>query len=99
MTFSKSFPRKSNKSVYPNWEEITLTKEEEQLIQTQAREENIKIMAESINDAKQLFKNKDLKEFQSDIINTAIALFEKRSSHEVFYKENKAKEKFYKLNS
>ena len=29
MAFTKSFPKKSETSVYPQWEEITLSKEEE----------------------------------------------------------------------
>ena len=97
MTFTKSFPKKSNKSVYPNWEEIVLTEEEEKLIMQKARNENIGLMKECIDDAKKLFSDKNLKDFQSDIIHTAISLFEKRSSHEIFYKENLAKEKFDRI--
>ena len=51
-------------------------------------------MKECIDDTKSIFKNKDLKQYQSDLINIAIALFEKRASHTVYWKESKAKEKF-----
>ena len=35
-----------------------------------------------------------MKEYQTDIINMAISLFEKRASHSVYWKESKAKDKF-----
>ena len=97
MAFSKSFPKKSNKSVYPNWEEISLSNEEEKEIEDKARIENNLLFSECVDDAKKLFQEKNLKEYQTDIINTAISLFEKRASHEIFWKENAAKEKFDKL--
>ena len=97
MAFSKSFPKKSNKSVYPNWEEIILSNEEEKEIEDKARIENNLLFSECVDDAKKLFQEKNLKEYQTDIINTAISLFEKRASHEIFWKENAAKEKFDKL--
>ncbi len=59
-----------------------------------ARKQNIILMKECIEDAKLIIQEKQLKPYQSDIIKTAIALFEKRSSHEVYWKENKAKEVF-----
>ena len=55
-------------------------------------------MNECIVDAQKIFMEKDLKDFQSDLINVAIALFDKRASHHVYWKENKAKEKFKKEN-
>ena len=97
MTFSKSFPRTTEKSAYPRWEEIYLSKEEEKLIDKECKSENLKLMKECIDDAKSIFKDKNLKDFQSDIINMAISLFEKRASHSVYWKENKAKEKFDEL--
>ena len=96
MPFSKSFPRKSDKSVYPNWEEVYLTAEEETNVVEEARKKNIELMKECINDAKTIFHNTFLKDYQTDVIICAIALFEKRASHEVFWKEEKAKEKFDK---
>jgi len=94
MVFSKSFPRTSDKSVYPRWEEVTLSKEEEKEQEELARKENIDKMLDCIKDAMHIMQAQNLKPFQSDMINIAIALFEKRASHEVYYKENKAKEKF-----
>ena len=94
MPFSKSFPRTSDKSVYPRWEEISLTEEEEREQEVLCRKENILIMKECIDDAKQIFKEKILGDYQADLMALAIALFEKRASHGVYWKENKAKEKF-----
>ncbi len=53
-------------------------------------------MEECIKDAKKIFVKENLKDFQSDIIQTAIALFEKRASHVIYWKEQAAKEKFDK---
>jgi len=39
MGFSKSFPRTTDKSVYPIWEEISLSKEEETEQESLARRE------------------------------------------------------------
>ena len=94
MPFSKSFPKQSKTSTYPQWEEITLTDEEEKAIEQKSKEENIKLLKECIEDSKSILIEKGLNESSSDVIKAAIALFEKRSSHEVYWKENKAKEKF-----
>lgn len=94
MPFFKTFPKKVKGSQYPEWEEVTLTEQEEEFEEQRARNENIKLMKDCIDDAKNIVKDKNLKEFQTDIVNMAIALFEKRSSHSVYYKERKAKEKF-----
>ena len=51
-------------------------------------------MKECIEDSKKIFQEKNLKPFQTDMVNIAIALFEKRASHSVYHKERKAKEKF-----
>jgi len=97
MTFSKTFPKSSDKSVYPKWIEVFLTEAEEKEQEALARTENIKIMKECIEDAKEIVKEKNLKDFQTNMISIAIALFEKRASHDVFWKESKAKEKFDKI--
>ncbi len=97
MAFSKSFPKTLDNSNYPRWEEVYLTNEEEAQADEKAREENILLMKECIEDAKKIFSEKKLKDFQSDIISIAISLFEKRTSHTVYHKENKAKEKFDEL--
>ncbi len=94
MPFAKSFPKKTEKSVYPKWEEVELTETEEKQADGKARNENIEIMKESVDDAKRIFGEKDLKRYQSDIVRLAISLFEKRASHSVYHKERKAKEKF-----
>ncbi len=94
MTFSKSFPRTTDKSVYPVWEEISLTEAEETEQESIARRENIEKIHQCIKDAKTIIESEGLKPFQTDMVNMAIALFEKRGSHEIYYKENKAKEKF-----
>ena len=55
-------------------------------------------MKECILDSSLIIKEKRLKSFQNDMINIAIALFEKRSSHVVYLKESKCKEKFDEKN-
>ena len=94
MVFSKSFPHTTEKSVYPTWQEIRLTNEEEKEQEVKARQENIIKMQECIADAKKIIESNKLKPYQTDMINVAIALFDKRGSHEIYFKENKAKEKF-----
>lgn len=96
MPFSKSFPKTTDKTIYPKWEEVYLTAEEEKVIDGKAKEENSRLMEECIKDAKKIFAKENLKDFQSDIIQTAIALFEKRASHVIYWKEQEAKEKFDK---
>lgn len=96
MAFSKSFPRTVKGSTYPVWEEIFLTDMEEHEQEQNCRKENIRLMQECIEDAKGITDRKNLKRFQTDMMNVAIALFDKRASHAVYWKENKAKEKFDK---
>lgn len=96
MGFSRRFPRDVKGSPYPSWEEVYLSKDEERALEKEQRKENIVLMRECINDAKKLFFEEKLKEFQSDVINVSIALFEKRASHSVYWKEESAKEKFDK---
>ncbi len=94
MAFTKAFPKRTDKTVYPRWEEITLTPEEEKAEDESARKENIEIMKRCIDDAKKIFEEKNLKPYQTDIVHTAISVFEKHASHSVYWKERKAKEKF-----
>jgi len=92
MAFSKNFPRTVPGSNYPAWEEISLTLAEEQEIAESCRKENVSLLDESLQDAKMLAIKNRMNE--DDIIaRLAVALFEKRASHEVFWKESKAKEK------
>ncbi|MDD5331212.1 MAG: hypothetical protein PHE43_00100 [Candidatus Nanoarchaeia archaeon] len=92
MAFSKSFPKKGTK--YPEWEEMYLTEKEEREQEELSRKENINLMKQCIDDAKQILKDKNLKDYQTDLINIAISLFEKTASHQIYWKEGKAKEKF-----
>ncbi len=96
MAFQKSFPKRTDKSNYPTWEEVELSDEEEKKVEESARKENIKIMAECIADARRLFKKNDMDKSQNDIIEVAKSLFDKRASHQVYHKEKAAKEKFDK---
>lgn len=97
MPFSKSFPKTSKTSTYPQWEEISLTEEEEKAVEQESREENIKLFKECIEDAKKIMQEKSLKDYQTDLIHIAISLFEKRASHSIYWKESKAKEKFDRM--
>jgi len=96
MVFKKSFPHTKPGTTYPSWEEISLDDSEEEEQENLAREDNVKKMSESIFDAKKIIEQNNLKPYQTDMIHIAISLFEKRASHEIYYKENKAKEKFDK---
>jgi hypothetical protein len=97
MPFSKSFPKTTGKSNYPVWEEVYLTEDEEQEQEKLARHQNIKRMQECIDDAKRIMEYNGLKRYQSNMIHLAVSLFDKRGSHEIYFKENKAKEKFDSL--
>ncbi|MAG38926.1 hypothetical protein CMO90_02450 [Candidatus Woesearchaeota archaeon] len=94
MVFSKSFPK--TEGTYTIWEEVYLSKKEEKDTENNCHDENIVLMKECVEDARKIFSEKNLKDFQSDVINIAIALFEKRASHSIYWKENLAKEKFDK---
>jgi DNA helicase TIP49 (TBP-interacting protein) len=96
MAFSKSFPKTVEGSSYPLWKEVYLTAEEEKEEERKCREENIKIMKECIDDAAKIVQEKALKGYQTDVVNMATALFEKRASHAVHWKESRAKDKFDK---
>ncbi|MFC1698212.1 hypothetical protein ACFL1H_07765 [Nanoarchaeota archaeon] len=96
MPYTKNFAKKSDKSVYPVWEEVSLTEEEEKQQEQIARKENIELMKECLDDAYKVLHDKQFKQDQEDLIDIAIALFEKRASHTVHFKESKAKEKFDK---
>ena len=98
MAFSKRFPKTSDKSAYPKWEEVYLTEEEERIAEIECRERNNSIMRECLEDARAMVQEKRLLESQKIISSIAAALFDKRASHEIFYKEEKAKEKFDKSN-
>jgi hypothetical protein len=98
MAFSKRFPRQIEGSNYPEWVEVFLSEKEEKVVERECRQENVLLMEECIEDAKNIVKARNMKYFQSDIVNIAISLFEKRASHSIYWKESKAKEKFDKQN-
>ena len=93
MAFSKTFPRTVPGTNYPIWEEIYLTEEEERQIEEQCKRENFQLMDDCIKEAKILSIKNQMNEDEV-ISKIAIALFEKKASHIVFWKESKAKEKF-----
>ncbi|MFC1648468.1 hypothetical protein ACFL1B_03330 [Nanoarchaeota archaeon] len=94
MVFQKAFPKRTDKTVYPRWEEVELDDKEELKVEEEARHYNTKLMSECIEDAKSIALKKGLKDYQTNVISIAIALFEKRASHQVWWKEKAAKEKF-----
>ncbi|MBU0628125.1 MAG: hypothetical protein KKC75_02970 [Nanoarchaeota archaeon] len=98
MGFSKTFPKTVEGSTYPRWEEIFLTSEEEKDVEQKAKEENIELMKECIDDAKRILEEKGFKGFKEDMLAVAIPLFEKRASHIAYWKESKCKERFDELN-
>lgn len=93
MSFSKSFARNVPGTNYPVWEEVVLTEEEEKEVEEQCKRENFVLMNECLLEAKSLIIKHGVNT-DENIVQLAIALFEKRASHVVFWKENKAKEKF-----
>ena len=97
MAFSMRIPRDVKGSNYPVWEEIALTEAEERAVEAAARERNIALLKECLRDAGQIVLDQDLKHFQNDLVHLASELFNKRSSHEVFWKEAKCREKFKEL--
>ncbi|MDP2750113.1 MAG: hypothetical protein Q8O89_04750, partial [Nanoarchaeota archaeon] len=54
----------------------------------------VNLMKECIWDANELMKEKNMKPFQTDVVAIATTLFEKRGSHNVYWKERKCREKF-----
>ena len=93
MAFSKTFPRTVPGTNYPLWEEVFLTAEEEKRCEEQCCEENFQIMNTCLAEAKTVAIKHGINT-DDNVARIAIALFEKRASHVVFWKESKAKEKF-----
>lgn len=94
MVFSHRLPRNVKGSTYSIWEEITLTDAEEREVEVAAYERNRTLLRECLQDAEQLMRERNMKPFQNDLVQLASELFNKRASHEVFWKEAKCKEKF-----
>jgi hypothetical protein len=99
MAFSKSFPKQDGKSNYPKWEEVFLTDKEEKDIEALSRKENIRLMEECLDDAEKIAERNLNNGFETSIVSIAITLFEKRASHTVFWKEQKAKDMFDAANA
>ncbi len=93
MAFSKTFPKTVQGTNYPIWEEVYLTNEEEKAIEDLCKKENFRILDECVQDAKMLAIKNGMNE-DSNVVILAKCLFEKRASHEIFWKESKTKEKF-----
>jgi len=93
MTFSKTFPKTIPGSNYPLWEEVFLTSAEELQVEEECKKTNFQLLDECLRDAKMLTIKNGMNE-DENIVRLAVALFEKRASHVVFWKESKAKEKF-----
>jgi len=93
MAFSKTFPKTIPGSNYPLWEEVFLTSEEEKEVSEHCRKINFQLMDDCLREAKALLIKHGVNT-DENIVRLAIALFDKRASHEVFWKENEAKEKF-----
>lgn len=96
MVYSKAFPKRSDKSVYAQWEDVYLSPKEEAAIEKACREQNNSIMAQCLDDAEKILISKGAKGYESSISAIASALFDKRASHVAYWKEEAAKEKFDK---
>ncbi len=94
MTHSKSFPREVAGSNQPRWEEVFLSLAEEQAEEERARRDNMSLLKQCLDDAGTVTRAKNLQAYQSDIVAMALALFSKRASHIVYWKDGKCKEKF-----
>ncbi len=97
MAFSKTFPKNVPGSNYPVWEEVFLTAEEELEVEEESRKTNFHLLDESLREAKALAIKHGINT-EENVTQLAIALFEKRASHVVFWKESWAKEKFDQKN-
>ena len=98
MAFSKSFPKTLEGVSYPKWVDVYLSEKEEFEVEEKTRVDNKELMIKCIQDAKEIAHSTQLNNYQSDIINMAISLFEKLSSHSVYAKERRCKDKFDKKN-
>jgi len=94
MTFTKAFPKRTPGQSYPEWVDISLTDAEEEVVEAKAREENINVMRSCLRDAKGIVDEEGMKSDEANIVRIASHLFEKRASHSIYWKEEKAREKF-----
>ena len=96
MAFRKRFPKDVPTSPYPKWESVELTPEQENKLDEETRQENITLMKQCLSDAKQILEEKELKDYQTNVVQMAVALFEKRASHLAYHKEEFAYDEFIK---
>ena len=96
MVFSKKFPKDVPGSNYPVWEEVVLTEAEEMQVEEESQKEQYLLLDDCLREAKSLAIKNQVND-DKNVVSLAIALFDKRSSHVIFWKENKAKEKFDKI--
>ncbi len=95
MAFSRRFPRDIKGSNYPLWEEVYLSAEEEERVDKEQRQQNLALFRECIADARSLLAVESQGPVsESDVLRVACTLFDKRASHLVYWKEQRAKEKF-----
>ncbi|MFC1741047.1 hypothetical protein ACFL3V_00740 [Nanoarchaeota archaeon] len=78
------------------WEDMFLTAQEEREREQVARQENLYLVRQCIADARNVLKDEKMMDMQSHVLSVAMCLFKKRSTHCVYYKEEKCKEKFLK---
>ena len=97
MPFSIRLPREVPGSNYPIWEDVLLTEAEEREVESAAKIRSIALLNECLTDAEAIMRERNMKPFQTDLVQLASELFGKRSSHEVFWKEAKSKEKFREM--
>lgn len=93
MAFSKTFPKNIPGTNFPVWEEVFLTPEEEQQVEEKCKQESFILMDECLREAKALAIKNSVND-EANVVGIATALFDKHASHVIFWKENKAKEKF-----
>lgn len=96
MVFGKRYPKDKPGSNFPEWVEIQLTEEEEREIEEKARQENIRLMKQCLDDATSLLKDKGFRDYDNNRIEIAKTLFDKLASHSVYWKEAECKDRFDK---
>ncbi|MCF7861294.1 hypothetical protein K9M79_03525 [Candidatus Woesearchaeota archaeon] len=91
MTYIKSFPRTKDSTTH--WVDIKLDDKEEQKVSAIHRNLNKNLYQQCLKDAAVILEKSEMKEFQTNIVQIATALFNKRSSHLVYSKDSYCREK------
>lgn len=94
MGFKKRLPYQKAEGSYTSWIEIELDEETEKNAEDKARDDHIKQYKECLDDAREIALSSGVKAFDQNVINIANTLFEKRSSHVAYYKEDAAQDMF-----